>query len=515
MLPSTTDPDQGGDNSLLSTRARPRWTSVSTVTLSLLVVAAASLRFLFLVQKPFWFDECFSVEVARLSWHDFGRLLWRREANMSLYYLMLCEWLHFGSSPFFIRTLSLFFSRASSPAVFGLASKVFDRRVGLIAVALLSCNAYSIRYAQEARSYSLFVFLAALSSGFFVAALQEPSRRRRVGYVLASILAVYAHLYTLLLLGAQWLSLRRTTASRSFRGAWIWIGVTSLPLVVFAAKTGAGPIRWIQRPGLHDLLDFGERLSGNDGAVLLLLYAAACLAAIVPLKGSAQFFRGDARWEVWRLRFLLSWLILPVAFTLLLSMARPIFLGRYFNFCLPALVILAASGLASLRSKLLLGAILAAMLLLSLQGTFSYYAHDFDLERDGSKAATDYILDHAQAGDAILFHIAETRVPYEFFKSIRGVGPSSGPETVYPRHGERLDYRDFTGKPTEELIQSLAGHYSRVWVVLMSNGDPGHPDATTLMLNSLFGKSFPRMEHSWFPKIEVRPYSGTWPPEAR
>ena len=80
---------------------------------------------------------------------------------------------------------------------------------------------------------------------------------------------------------------------------------------------------------------------------------------------------------------------------------------------------------------------------------------------------------------------------------------------------ERLDYRDFTGKPTEELIQSLAGHYSRVWVVLMSNGDPGHPDATTLMLNSLFGKSFPRMEHSWFPKIEVRLYSGTWPPEAR
>ncbi len=485
------------------------------MTLSLLVVAAASLRFLFLVQKPFWFDECFSVEVARLSWHDFGRLLWRREANMSLYYLMLRGWLHFGSSPFLIRSLSVIFSLASLPAVFWLASKVFDRRVGLIAVALLSCNAYSIRYAQEARSYSLFVFLAALSSGFFVAALQEPSRRRRVGYVLASILAVYAHLYTLLLLGAQWLSLRRTTASRSFRGAWIWIGVTSLPLVVFAAKTGAGPIRWIQRPGLHDLLDFGDRLSGNDGVVLLLLYAVACLAAIVPLKGSAQFFRGDARWEVWRLRFLLSWLILPVAFTLLLSMARPIFLGRYFNFCLPALLILAASGLASLRSKLLLGAILAAMLLLSLQGTFSYYAHDFDLERDGSKAATDYILDHAQAGDAILFHIAETRVPYEFFKSIRGVGPSSGPEIVYPRHGERLDYRDFTGKPTEELIQSLAGHYSRVWVVLMSNGDPGHPDAATLMLNSLFGKSFPRVEDSWFPKIEVRLYSGTWPPEAR
>jgi mannosyltransferase len=515
MLPSTTHPDQEGDNSLLSAGARPRWTSVSTLTLSLLVVAAASLRFLFLVQKPFWFDECFSVEVARLSWHDFGRLLWRREANMSLYYLMLRGWLHFGSSPFFIRSLSVIFSVASLLAVFWLASKLFDRRVGLIAVALLSCNAYSVRYAQEARSYSLFVLLAALSSGFFVAAFREPSLRDRVGYVLASILAVYAHLYTLLLLGAQFLSLRRTAASRIFRKAWIWIAIASLPLVVFAAKTGAGPIRWIQRPGLHDLLDFGESLSGNDGVVLLLLYAAACLAAIVPLKGKAQFFRGEARWEVWRLRFLLIWLILPATFTVMLSMARPIFLGRYFIFCLPALVILAAAGLASLRSKMLLGAGLAAMLLLSLQGTFSYYDHDFDLERDGSGAATDYILDHAQAGDAILFHIAETRVPYEFFKSIRGAGPSGGPEIIYPRHGERLDYRDFTGKPTEELIQTLAGRYSRVWVVLMSNGDPGHPDATTLRLNSVLGNSFPRVEDSWFPKIEVRLYSEPWPPKVQ
>ncbi len=39
------------------------------------------------------------------------------------------------------------------------------------------------------------------------------------------------------------------------------------------------------------------------------------------------------------------------------------------------------------------------------------YGHDFDDERDASGAATDFILDHAEPGDAILFHIAETRVP--------------------------------------------------------------------------------------------------------
>jgi mannosyltransferase len=520
MLPSTTSVNpstEDANRSKPSGSAAQVWTRASVFTLALLAAAATVLRFLFLVRKPFWFDECFSVEVARLSWHDFGRLLWRREANMSLYYLLLRGWLHFGASPFFIRTLSVIISLASLPAIFWLGSKLFDRRVALIAVALMSFNAYHIRYAQEARSYSLFVLLTTLSSGFFVSTLREPSRRHRLGYVLASLLAVYAHLYALLLLAAQWLSVRGSRvhlAVHALRRAWIWIAVASLPLVVFAAKTGAGPIRWIPRPGISDLLQFGERLAGNDGLPLLLLYAAACVAAILPPGRMTRLLHveaasTEAEWKVWRLRFLLIWLLFPVGLTVLLSLARPLFLGRYFIFCLPALVILAAAGLARARPVRLLAATLTAMLLLSLHGTLSYYDHDFDLERDDSEDAANYILNHAQPGDVILFHIAEARVPYEFFKSIRASGSAGavGPEIVYPRHGGSLDYRDFTGKPTGEFVQSLAGHYSRVWVVLMSNGTAGHPDATTLMLNHTLGPAFLRVENTPFPQVEVRLYS--------
>jgi uncharacterized membrane protein len=260
--------------------AQPAWTRVSVLIMALLAAASAGLRFLFLARKPFWFDECFSVEAARLSWHDFVRLLWWREANMSLYYVLLRGWLHVGSSsglnlgfgPFFIRSLSVLCSLATLPAIFWLGCKLFDRRVGLIAAALMSCNAYSIRYAQEARSYSLLVLLAALSSGFFVACVREPSPsgRARRSYVLASVLGVYAHLYALLLIVAQWLSWRgiegrhesvsrvgSTSATRltAMRRAWISIAIAILPLMAFVVKTGAGPIRWIRRPGVDDLLD--------------------------------------------------------------------------------------------------------------------------------------------------------------------------------------------------------------------------------------------------------------------
>jgi mannosyltransferase len=459
------------------------------------------------------------VEVARLSWQNLLPLLWRREANMSLYYLMLRGWLHFGSSPFFVRSFSVMVSLAILPAIFWLAQKLFDSRVALIAVALISFNAYPIRYAQEARSYSLFVLLATLSSGFFVAAFREPSSRNRRTYILASVLAAYAHLYALLMLAAHCLSLRGPCAKRmggdGLRRAWIWIGLASLPLVIFAAKTGAGPIRWIQRPSLRDLLEFAEHISGNAGLPLLLLYAAACLIAIIPPK-MMEIFRtepdtAETDWAVWRLRFLLVWLLFPVALTLLLSLARPLFLGRYFIFCLPALVILAAAGLARLRGIWLIGMTLAVMLLLSLHGAFSYYNHDFDLERDGSEAAANYVLDHAQPGDVILFHIAETRVPYEFFKSLRASRSPSDiaprPEIIYPRHGDQLDYRDFTGKPTREFVQSLASHQPRMWLVLMSNASLGRPDATTLMLNQILGEAFPRVDGVQFPQVEVRIFS--------
>src|SRR5258708_32101062 len=189
MLPSQMAVDNNAGGSPQASPAKPASTWVSVLTLALLTAAATALRFLFLARKPFWFDEAFSVEIARMSWHDFTRLLWWREANMSLYYVLLRGWLHFGSSPFYIRSLSVVASLATLPAIFWLSRKLFDRRVGLIAVALLSCNAYHIRYAQEAPSYSFFVRLFTLSSGFFVACLQEaPSGRKRSGLTLPSAL---------------------------------------------------------------------------------------------------------------------------------------------------------------------------------------------------------------------------------------------------------------------------------------------------------------------------------------
>ncbi len=492
------------------------------LTLLLVAAVATAVRFLHLVSKPYWFDECFSVEVARIGWRDFLHLLWWREANMSLYYVLLRMWLHVGQSEFFIRSLSVLFAVATLPAIYWLARLLYDRRVALIAAALFSFNPYSVRYAQEVRSYGLFVLLATLSSAFSIAFVREPVRRNWVGYVVISILAVYAHFYALLLVVVHWLAVRwlgrgTTESGAEVRGqlrrAWIAIGVAVLPLLVFVAKTGAGPIRWIQQPGLRDVLEFYEHLAGGSNWGLLILFAGACIAAVMPV--AKTLLAGDQSWETWRIQFLLIWLFFPVALTVLLSFARPLFLGRYMIFCMPALLIVVAAGLVRLRPSWLLGGALAGILLLSSQGIIFVYGHDYDNERDASGAATNFIVEHTEAGDGVVFHIAATRVAYEFFRSVRagedtarpGFTGQIGPEILFPHHGAGLDYRDFTGKPTEEFLRAIGNSHARVWIMLMNNGPADRPDATTVMLTGVLAKSFPRVMRWQFTKVEVRLYS--------
>ncbi len=99
-------------------------------------------------------------------------------------------------------------------------------------------------------------------------------------------------------------------------------------------------------------------------------------------------------------------------------------------------------------------------------------------------------------------------MPYEFFKSIRdSKNFAAGPDIVYPGHGDHLDYRDFSGKPSMDLVKSLAAGYPRVWVVLMSNETAGRPDATTVMMKQVLDESFVEIEEEQFPEVEVRLYS--------
>jgi mannosyltransferase len=480
--------------------------------LALLDGLTAFLRFHALAAKSFWFDEGVSVAIARLDWYNFARILWRREANMSLYYFLLHYWLHFGGSEFFVRSLSVLFAIASVPAIYLLGRRLLDSRVGLIAAALLAVNAYHVQYSQEARAYSLMVLLCLLSSLYFLKCVDEPSRGNRTAYILCSVLAIYSQFFSGLLVIAQWISLsildREPTAPPTRAGTrsdFRWIALLVSPLVAFVATTGTGPLRWVQRPGLHDLWIFALHLTGNGGPWLLFAYAAACFTALLPVFRAHRARR--VLCESWRYRFLLLWLLFPIVLTLGLSLAKPLFVARYFIFCLPALLLLVACGVTRLRPAWLMVPAVLFLLAFSLPGTIGSYKHDLDIQRDDWRAATHFLLDHAEPSDALLFHVPMGRMPYEFYDSVLKPA-SAAPIVLYPSHGDRVTFLDFVEKPNDaELARSLPQH-PRAWLVLTyAETQSGLPDARSIELTKLLGNFYLTVEQHEFPGIEILLYS--------
>jgi mannosyltransferase len=472
-------------------------------TLALITAIAALLRFHLLGEKIFWFDECVGVEICRLDWFNFARILWRREANMSLYYLFLRFWLHLGNTPAFVRSLSVIFALATVPALYLLGRRLFDSRTGLMAAVLVALNAYHIRYSQEARSYALTVLLCVLSSLFFVESLENSSRRARLSHVLTSSLAVYAHFFAVLLILAQYLSLRSLEGAQIPRETgknWRWIALAVLPVAMFVVTTGAGPLNWIPPVSLRGLRVFAIYLTGNEGPLLVVASLIACGAALCPV------FRGkltpQSSWENWRYRFLVLWLFLPVLLTVAVSFAKPLFLGRYFVLCLPALNLLIAAGLARLRSLWLLTPALLIFVVFLLRGTVSYYEHDFDLGRDNWADASQFLLSNARPGDAIVFDIAMGRMPYEYYRSV--LNPrSAGPVVLYPNHGPRMTYRDFVGKPDYAQLKHSISQYPRVWLVLSYVESPSGLEPNAASPVALLGPAYPGYKKYHFTGVDI------------
>ena len=475
--------------------------------LAAIVLVGAVFRFHALGQKSVWVDEGVSIELARLGWYDFIRITWRHEGNMLLYHLLLKPWLWLGSSEAYIRSLSALFSLATIPATYILGRRLFDNRTGLLAAFLLSINAYHIRYAQEARSYALYPLLCVLSCFWFLKCLEEPAHENRTRHVVSSALAVYAHFFSGLLIAVQWLSLRlfdRQEMELQMRENWRQFAISVTPIALFILTTGTGVIHWIPRPGFSDLGYAGLFLTGNGGIFLAGIYAAACIAAVLP--AFQRPLKQRVAFEAWKYRFLLLWLLLPIVFIFLVSQLKPLFLVRYFVFTLPALVLLAAAGLARLPNRWLLTGALLVIAALSIRGIMSYYHEDIDISREDWRSATGYLLAHVQPGDGVLFHQPIGRMPYEYYRSV--LSPATEPLVVYPEHGDHLTFRDFyAGRAPDAFLEGVPVRYRRVWVVLTYNQVDSKPDPATRFLTDLFTRLYSVPQKRDFTGIELQLYT--------
>jgi len=448
----------------------------TVIPLGGIAAVALVLRLVHLGSLSFWLDEASSVYFAQLPWPKFFDSLVHDEANMAFYYLLLRPWLVLGSSEFMVRSLSVVFSVATIPLMYVLGARMFGTRVGLVGALLVALHAYHIRFAQEARSYSLLVLLLVIATLSYVAGVARPSRRIWIAYTVASILSVYSHFFALFVLPAQWFSLillrPKDVPWKALLASAFVIGLFIPPLAIFIAGANTQHIVWIPRPTPDMVPRALVYLAGAappaakkvstmpevPRRLLLLAYFALGVAGLSRIVQSWKL-----RWrtlEAWHYGLVLSWLCVPFVLVFGISLAKPILVPYYLIICLPPLVLIAAIGLSSCRPRWIFLGILIAVVGLAGHTVLSYYRY---ATKEDWRDATRYVLSSVRPGDAIaLGPFAQT--PFAVYRDLMikaGGLPPSVPLYSYKNVPDHV-HRVWLVTKVDEARVSLTGAHALV-----------------------------------------------------
>jgi len=328
----------------------PRPRLADPATLAAIVLAGVALRAWEASRAPLWFDEIYTTWAAR---GGFAKVLatLAGDVHPPLHTLLVAAWMAIGgeSTPW-LRSLSLLFGAATIVLAFLLGRAMFGRRAGLVAAAMLACHPVHVYFSQEARVYALFWFELVGAWWLGWRWLADGRARDGAGYVVFSVLALYTHYLSGLLIAfaaAGGLALA-WTGPGGRRRALAWVG---LHLAVAALFLPQLPVfitqnarlaheHWSGPPDARDLRDWLRHAAAGAWYLVPFWTALGVVALAHPASRRAAAFLA---WLGFGPVFLAFWLG---------TRGAHLFTERYMNYAVPALVVVAAGGLAGAAESL-------------------------------------------------------------------------------------------------------------------------------------------------------------------
>ena len=193
--------------------ADPEGLAFSHVTRVVLLVGAvcavaAGLTLRFWTKSDLWLDEALTVSIARKPLHELPAYL-KRDGAPPLFYVLLHGWTGiFGTSNLAVRALPGVIGVATLPLAWLAGKRLAGTWAAWAAMLLVATSPFAIRYATEARMYSLVALLTALGYLALDRALRHPRLGNLTAVAAVTALLLYTHYWAFYLLGVTmiWLA---------------------------------------------------------------------------------------------------------------------------------------------------------------------------------------------------------------------------------------------------------------------------------------------------------------------
>jgi uncharacterized membrane protein len=418
---------------------------------------AFALRVVLLDRQSLWYDETFSLAVARADWPIFWLALLSDGVHPPGYYLLMRVCLDLlGPSEFALRFPSVVAGTLTVPLIWQLGLALGSRRWAGAAAMLLAVNPFALWHAQEARMYSLLLCLVIAGGYAFWKLIIRPCWSRWLWFTLVSALIFAVHYFAFVFSLAQFvyliINLRRThRALRWWALAQVAAFLPFLPwAMAIATRDGRNfGIGWIRPPTLLDvpltLTNLSLALS-NPGwawtwAAFVLILTLATVGAVL---ARTTLFPTSCSSPPSRWLFLASWLVIPLAFIWVISLRLPLYVDRFFIICLPPLMLLTST--ISLSPTRLARGTMVGLVLISAAASFRLLI-DPRLAKEDWRATAAYVQAGEKAGDTLVMRDFQTGIPFGTY--YRGV----------------LDPQPATINQQTTPLDELSAGYDRMWLV--------------------------------------------------
>lgn len=436
------------------------------ILLSLIILLGIFLRVYNIDEESFWIDEAATVYTTQQSPSDIIQDIYVTTKHAPEYYdsggtppfyfLVANYWTQFmGLSEAKLRLLSAIFGTISIFMIFIIGRMLFNSNVGLVAAFIMSINFMHINYSQEARTYSLIIFLALLTVYFLLSALRQHKVIYWFGYVLSATLLIYSHYFGFFILAFEglYLLLFWKTYKDSLSKAMIsavgifalyvpWIPalirqiVDSKLLGIFLGQNILIDLARIfvqfnswfvpdqqTRIALRDLYSSMQNFSTTNFHNVSFLSWATVISVLgltlllglyflLPISNKnnrlTSIYFKDKNYI-----FLLMWFIIPIGIAILLTLivqTSPIFgFVQHVLYVTPAYYILAANGILKSKKYPIVLALVVVLSILPLQ---SYYSN-FDKEQ--WKETTQYLSANRLPGELVAVHMRSNILVIKYY----------------------------------------------------------------------------------------------------